>query len=210
MWLLLCLFGSGFSGLKDWRTRRLYDKQRGRPNLAALSWQAFERLVGEHFRRRGYRVSATGGSRPDGGIDLVLTKDQERYVVQCKHWKARQVGVSVVRELVGSITQSGAAGGFLVTSGKMTGPAMELANDSGIEVVDGTSLRADLSPHDSLDGVNDLSETSAPPGSPACPICSNGMVLRTARRGRQSGQQFWGCSNFPNCRGTRQLSEVRR
>jgi Bacteriocin-protection, YdeI or OmpD-Associated/Restriction endonuclease len=34
----------------------------------------------------------------DGGVDLGLTKDGQRYLVQCKHWRKRQVGVTVVRE----------------------------------------------------------------------------------------------------------------
>ena len=29
------------------------------------------------------------------------------------------------------------------------------------------------------------------------------MKLRTAKRGRNSGRQFWGCSSFPSCTGTR-------
>jgi restriction system protein len=27
------------------------------------------------------------------------------------------------------------------------------------------------------------------------------MVLRTAKTGKNSGQQFWGCSTYPNCKG---------
>lgn len=208
LWLAFSLFGAALGGLKVWRTRRLYDKQRGQPNLASLSWQDFEHLVGEHFRRRGYHVIETGGSRPDGGIDLVLTRDRERYVVQCKHWKARQVGVSVVRELVGSITHSGAVGGFLVTSGTLSTPALALAQEAGIEVVDGGTLRADLGHQDSLDRSSAVTEQTPLRTAPTCPACGNPMVLRTARRGSQAGQQFWGCSSFPGCRGTRQLSEA--
>lgn len=33
------------------------------------------------------------------------------------------------------------------------------------------------------------------------------MVLRLARRGRNAGNEFWGCSTFPTCRGTRDRSE---
>jgi len=42
-------------------------------------------------------------------------------------------------------------------------------------------------------------------GSPGlrCPQCGSSMVRRTARRGRGAGRQFWGCSRFPSCRGTR-------
>lgn len=32
-----------------------------------------------------------------------------------------------------------------------------------------------------------------------CPKCGKSMVLRTARRGVHTGQQFWGCSGFPQC-----------
>ena len=36
---------------------------------------------------------------------------------------------------------------------------------------------------------------------PNCPDCGSSMVLRTAKRGNHAGNQFWGCSNFPRCRG---------
>jgi four helix bundle suffix protein len=35
---------------------------------------------------------------------------------------------------------------------------------------------------------------------PPCPRCSKSMVLRTARSGKNSGQQFWGCSAYPECK----------
>ena len=37
---------------------------------------------------------------------------------------------------------------------------------------------------------------------PTCPDCGGAMVIRTARRGPNAGGQFYGCTNFPNCRGT--------
>ena len=42
---------------------------------------------------------------------------------------------------------------------------------------------------------------------PTCPKCDSDMVLRTARKGPNAGSQFWGCSRFPSCRGTRNLNE---
>lgn len=35
-----------------------------------------------------------------------------------------------------------------------------------------------------------------------CPRCGKPMMLRVARKGDNEGQQFWGCSGFPRCRGT--------
>lgn len=39
--------------------------------------------------------------------------------------------------------------------------------------------------------------------SSPCPICGSAMRLRTARRGRRSGSNFWGCTRYPTCKGTR-------
>lgn len=33
-----------------------------------------------------------------------------------------------------------------------------------------------------------------------CPDCGNPMVLRTARKGRYAGKQFYGCSTYPKCK----------
>lgn len=46
------------------------------------------------------------------------------------------------------------------------------------------------------------------PGAPfpACPLCGKPMARRTARRGAQTGSQFWGCTGYPECRGTRRLA----
>jgi ssDNA-binding Zn-finger/Zn-ribbon topoisomerase 1 len=39
-----------------------------------------------------------------------------------------------------------------------------------------------------------------------CPKCSKDLVLKTATRGFNKGGQFWGCSDYPSCRGTRPYS----
>ena len=35
-----------------------------------------------------------------------------------------------------------------------------------------------------------------------CPQCDGSLVLRTARSGKNSGQQFWGCERYPMCDAT--------
>lgn len=34
-----------------------------------------------------------------------------------------------------------------------------------------------------------------------CPLCGGSMTLRMARFGPSAGNQFWGCANYPNCKG---------
>lgn len=49
---------------------------------------------------------------------------------------------------------------------------------------------------------NDPSDPTDPSDHiPDCPLCGKAMVLRTAQKGKNAGQQFWGCSNYPDCRG---------
>jgi four helix bundle suffix protein len=45
------------------------------------------------------------------------------------------------------------------------------------------------------------SDASDQPCQPACPHCASPMLLRTTRTGPKSGQQFWGCSTYPRCKG---------
>ncbi len=37
---------------------------------------------------------------------------------------------------------------------------------------------------------------------PECPKCGKPMALRTAKQGKNAGQQFWGCTGYPDCKGT--------
>ena len=36
---------------------------------------------------------------------------------------------------------------------------------------------------------------------PKCPNCGSHMIKRTAKNGANAGHDFWGCSDFPSCRG---------
>jgi len=40
---------------------------------------------------------------------------------------------------------------------------------------------------------------------PKCPLCGRFLALRTARKGSRVWSQFWGCTGYPECKGTRPL-----
>ncbi len=63
------------------------------PAVASLTWQEFESLVAEGFRQRGFTVTEKGGAAADGGVDIILARGTERFLVQCKQWRAQQVPV---------------------------------------------------------------------------------------------------------------------
>ncbi len=81
------IIGAGISAYGRHKREALFTDVQASSSTSALndmSWQEFEMLVGEAFRRRGYTVSESGGGGADGGVDLVLRKGNEKSLVQCK------------------------------------------------------------------------------------------------------------------------------
>lgn len=184
--------------------------------LRNMSWRDFELLVGEAFRMRGFAVTETGGGGADGGVDLKLQKGGEAFLVQCKQWRAYKVSVNIVRELFGVMAATGAAGGFVVTSGVFTRDALAFAEGRNIELIDGPALAAMIEKARAASKASTPAEKSAssggaampavpatPAAEPSCPRCGGAMVKRLARQGSNAGQPFWGCIAFPKCRGVR-------
>lgn len=75
--------------------------------IRAIDWYQFEQAVGVVYRKLGYSVTRKGGANPDGGIDLIIEKNEEKIAVQCKQWKTWNVGVKAVREFLGALSDSG-------------------------------------------------------------------------------------------------------
>ncbi len=143
-YILPAIFGIGavISFINQLKSKKLYgDVATAKTKLDDISWQEFEVLTGEHFRQQGYQVEDTG-SGADGGVDLVLRKNGEKYLVQCKHWKAYKVGVKLVRELLGVMVGKGATGGIMVTSGEFTIDAKKFASENNIQMINGNVLNS--------------------------------------------------------------------
>ena len=205
---LAVLLGATASAMKQRKRHSLHTRvaENGtRVGLVQMSWKEFEHTVGEYFRRRGFAVAETVRGA-DGGVDLVLSKGSDRYLVQCKQWRARSVGVEKVRELYGVMSSWRAAGGFVVTSGTFTMEAKRFAAGTEIELIEGDALVAAIG-HQAGRPVVRFTAASgvveAPHIAPQCPKCESEMVRRTARVGANAGQAFWGCSRYPGCKGTR-------
>lgn len=50
-------------------------------------------------------------------------------------------------------------------------------------------------------------ETTVESENDICPWCGNKLVLRTATKGKNAGNKFYGCSNFPKCRFIRNIKQ---
>jgi restriction system protein len=190
--------------LRQLRNRRRLDRKTGIESILALSWEDFELLLGEAFRRQGFWIEARDGA--EDGIDLILRRDGALTLVQCTHWRAQQVGVSSVRELYRAMQSAQAYGGLVVTSGRFTGEAKLFAADKPVGLIGGDALLELMKPGDAS-----IPESARDPSSPPpCPRCSRPMVLRAAQRSARSGKIRWGCPAYPSCNGTRPLAASRR
>ena len=202
----LCWIGAAASFFKSRHRKALLDTQTGLDSLSAMDWRQFEMLVGEAFRRRGYQVEETGLGGADGGIDLILRKNGKTELVQCKQWRTRQVKVPTVREMWGLAAHHRANGVKIVCVGNYTADAAAFAEGKNIELINGSQLlelvrdvQADTRPGPTAD---DVSASHTANSQTLCPNCGSAMVLR---KNRNTGAQFWGCSNYPRCKGTRQV-----
>lgn len=184
--------------------RRRLDQQTGIESIRSLSWHDFEQLLAEAFLRQGYDVEHVGRAGPDGGVDLRLRRDNEVVLVQCKQWLVWNVGVKVVRELYGVVAAERATRGVLVTSGGFSNDAESFARTVPVTLIDGNELVRMID--DVRASKHRMESPKLVTAVPSCPTCGVSMKLRTAKQGKQPGSQFWGCSKYPNCRGTRPYS----
>jgi restriction system protein len=205
---LLFLFPAPVSFFRSLHRRRLLDRQTGLDSIRAMSWQDFERLCGEAYRRKGFSVEEAGLGGADGGVDLVLRKGAETWLVQCKRWRNAKVGVKEIRELYGIVAAERAGRGVFITSGDYSPDARAFAVGKPLDLLDGAAL-LDLVREVQREPVAEASRREVVRPSladrasvpPSCPRCGALMVLRTAKRGVNTGGQFWGCSAYPKCRG---------
>ncbi|MDQ8196273.1 restriction endonuclease [Coraliomargarita sp. SDUM461004] len=197
-----------FSYIFGRKQAALVDKQQSLDSLCAVSWKEFEWLVGEVFRRQGYRTEESLGGGADGGIDLILHRDGQTTLVQCKRWKSKAVGVPIVREIFGILTAENADRAIVITTSKFTKESENFAAKKPIELIDGHRLLELVKSVQTQRTEAPQVQKAAPeqvstPDScaiPQCPKCNSTMVRRTARRGANAGNAFWGCTDYPKCR----------
>ncbi len=174
--------------------------------LHTIDWFQFEKLIELVYRKLGYGVTRHGGANPDGGIDLIIRKDEQCVAVQCKQWKARRVGVQQVREFLGALTDADLQQGKFITLRGYTNQAMQFAKRHDLEIVTEVELARMLETTDAqsdaavLELLRDTRKF--------CPKCEREMVIRIARQGPNPGGKFWGCSGYPECHFTMPMAET--
>jgi hypothetical protein len=167
--------------------------------IRQIDWFQFEKLMELAYSGTG-SVTRKGGANPDGGIDLVLNQRGGSTGIQCKHWKSWNVGVRVVREMIGALADAGMKKGIIVSLNPFTQDAIDLAARHNIELVGEQGVIGLLKYLDQKEVQRLLTDTRK-----YCPRCESEMVIRTASKGTRAGSQFWGCLGYPGCSFTMEI-----
>lgn len=174
--------------------------------LKKIEWRRFEELCAAYFKEIGF-LPKTQNFGADGGIDIHLFwkgLNHKVGIVQCKAWPDGLVGVAQVRELYGVMMSEKVRKAFFMTSNDFSKDAKKFAVDKNLTLITGVEL---------IGKINKLSEEQkrklfnlATVGDytiPSCAGCGAKMIFRNGN------PNFWGCTNYPNCRNTMKINNRR-
>lgn len=100
----------------------------------------FEKFCAELFERMGYYTEITLQSN-DGGYDLILLRDNEKTIVECKCYsQTNKVGRPAIQKLVGANNIALADKMVFITTSEFSSYAVTYANEVGVELIDGYKL----------------------------------------------------------------------
>lgn len=171
--------------------------------LRSLEWKRYEEVCMEYLKTQHAHAEVTGMGA-DGGIDIIVRnkKGEVSAVGQCKAW-SKPIGVNLIRELYGVMAAEQVKHGIFLTTSEYTPAARAFASGKNLLLIDCDGFIALIN---GLDKAHKQRlgkiATKGDFTTPTCVNCDVKMVKRTAQTGKNAGDEFWGCVNYPKCRNT--------
>ncbi len=106
--------------------------------LRELSWEPFSIIVVDAYRGNGYEVTPVNKS----AFDFTLTKQGRLTLLQCRRWKANQLGAGPLEDLAKAIASADAHNAICICAGDFTPKAREFVTGKPITLVHGVELAA--------------------------------------------------------------------
>jgi len=179
-----------FDNIGSWHSGKGLIKE-----LQSMHPNDFEEYIADLYRRLGYTTEVVGGSH-DGGIDVIVTKDGIKHYIQCKKYISSKVGVSEVRDFYGAMAGKLSSGkGIFITTNIFTTEAEQFASDKPIELIDGDRLLR------LIKQTKKDKEEIVVKDDDKCLKCGGNLIEKSGKYGK-----FLGCSNYPKCRFTKNIS----
>jgi restriction system protein len=176
------------------QSRRLSEK------LRETDWRQLNQIVSGVYTKLGSAATPQANAENDRQFSLVTERAGHKTAVMCKPWKQDEVTSPEIIEFSTELKRAGLSHGVFVTLRDCTAPALQVAETLGIDILDEKGLLQLLA----AAGEDYRAELLSKLGDEQkhCPSCDHQMVLRTATKGVGAGEQFWGCSAYPQCHCT--------
>jgi len=120
------------------KLKRSADNKLSVEEIEHLDGFEFEELIGDLFRKAGYKVRVTKKSG-DQGADIIVEKDGISTAIQTKKYNG-SVGNKAVQEIVASVKYYDCDKAMVITTGDFTKSAYELAAINRVKLIDGKEL----------------------------------------------------------------------
>lgn len=121
-------------------------------NINTMDGHDFEYFCARVMKRNGFDTAEVTRSSGDHGADIIATRNNVRYAVQCKRWSSA-VGNKVVQDVFYAKQVYHCHVGIIITSNTFTPAAREAAKEAGIVLWDGDFLKKYISQNDNSDSL---------------------------------------------------------
>ena len=163
-----------------------------------MTGEEFEEFCADILRGNGYSGVEVTKVSGDHGVDIIAKKDGLKYAIQCKRY-SKPVGNKAIQEVYSGKDIYKADVAVVMSNMEFTAQAIEDAKRLNVELWNRDKIYSLQK-----NGNIKIAETSDK-DELICPKCGDKLVLRTAKKGVNAGSQFYGCSNYPNCKFTRNV-----
>jgi hypothetical protein len=113
--------------------------------LSRITWQDFEILVANRYRRHGWDVAHCGDGRPgfraETEVDLRMTKDGQLALAQCRHESLARLDAGTIQGLLATAAEERATQVIVIASADIPDDARQLAESGGATIIEGAAVR---------------------------------------------------------------------
>lgn len=198
---LLCLAGVVYLITRIVRSKSVA-KAMITENYDSMSGEDFEEFCSDILRGNGFTDVEVTKATGDHGIDVLAKKDGTKYAIQCKRY-SKPVGNKAVQEAYSGKDIYKADVAVVMSNMDFTAQAKEDAKKLNVQLWDRDVIyRLQKRGNVELKFENESKQECE---DLICPKCGGTLILRIAKKGLNAGSQFYGCSNYPNCRYTKNL-----
>ena len=122
------------------KKKKLHDLKDQIQAIQELPWQELKDLVAEIYRCNGYIIMENSTFTNDPSVDIFLRKGANLYLLQCRYWLNRKLGLREVKNLFSLMHAKQASGVFLLATGIFSNEARNYAAGKPINLIDGIEL----------------------------------------------------------------------